>query len=83
MKVMSALKNDWQLFSDKKYNIIRDNEFTIISSDVADYHTAKKILRCREMYELIEKLLFSKIAGEPIEPILNEIEQLKFEIDKI
>ena len=80
---MNFLKQDWKLYSDKKFNVIRDDEFTIISSDVADYHTAKKILRCREMYELMEKLLISKLAGESLEPILNEIEQLKLEIDKL
>ena len=77
---MTTLKNDWQLFSDKKYNVIRDDEFTIISSDVADYHTAKKILRCREMYELMEKLLLS---NEPAEAVLQEIKFLKQEIDKM
>ena len=75
------LKNDWQLFSDKHFNVIRDDSFTIISSDVADYHTAKKILRCREMYESIEKLILTRLAGEPVEPLLKEIEILKREID--
>jgi hypothetical protein len=79
---MLLLKTDWQLFSDKKFNIIRDNEFTIISSDVQDFHTAKKILRCREMYELIEQLLKIKHAGQTEESILKEIEILKLEIDK-
>lgn len=77
---MTTLKNDWQLFSDKKYNVIRDDEFTIISSDVADYHTAKKILRCREMYELMEKLI---LPNAPAEAVLQEIKFLKQEIDKM
>lgn len=79
---MSVFKTDWQFISDHKYNNIRDDQFTIIYSNEDDYSTARKIYRCREMYSLMAKLLLSRKAGEPLDPVLDEMEELKKEIDK-
>lgn len=79
---MSFFKQDWEFISDTKYNNIRDSNFTIIYSNVDDYSTAKMIYRSREMYDLMEKLLLSRKAGEPLEPILEQMQELKNEIDK-
>lgn len=80
---MSIFKTDWEFISDTKYNNIRDSNFNVIYSNVDDYPTAKKIYRSREMYHVMEKLLTSYKAGVSIESVLQEIETLKKEIDKI
>lgn len=79
---MILLKTDWQFISDKRYNNIRDDSFSIIYSNEGDYHTARKVFRCREMYELMELLLILESKGEDISSVLSDIKNLKREIDK-